>query len=98
MGHFYSIIHKKAVRTCAHFLIVLSPAAVDSPEVRGELRTALNENKPILPVRFQACELPSRLSMVQYSSPVTLTRHNGNRRQMWYDPSTDSCYVERSLS
>jgi len=44
-----------ALYDCARFLIVLSPAARASREVRGELRTALDENKPIVPVLYQKC-------------------------------------------
>ncbi|MEP7304039.1 MAG: TIR domain-containing protein [Acidobacteriota bacterium] len=54
------------LRTCANLLIVLSPAAVASAEVRGELRTALNLAKPIVPVLYQACDIPRQLQTVQY--------------------------------
>jgi hypothetical protein len=55
-----------ALYDCAQFLIVLSPAAVASGEVRGELRTALDENKPIVPVLYQTCRIPRRLKLIQY--------------------------------
>jgi formylglycine-generating enzyme required for sulfatase activity len=55
-----------ALYDCARFLIVLSPAAVASQEVRGELRTALDENKPILPVLYQACRIPRQLRLIQH--------------------------------
>jgi formylglycine-generating enzyme required for sulfatase activity len=54
-----------ALYDCARFLIILSPAAVASPEVRGELRTALDESKPILPVLYQACRIPRQLRLIQ---------------------------------
>jgi len=47
-------------------LIVLSPAAVASNEVRGELRAALNLSKTIVPVLYQPCEIPRQLQNVQY--------------------------------
>jgi hypothetical protein len=55
-----------ALRGCAKFLIVLSPASVASNEVRGELRWALNNSKPIVPVLHQACNIPRRLELTQY--------------------------------
>ena len=56
----------RALRECSHLLIVLSPASVDSREVRGELRTALDLGKPVLPVLYQPCEIPRQLRVVQF--------------------------------
>jgi formylglycine-generating enzyme required for sulfatase activity len=56
-----------ALYDCTQFLIVLSPAAVDSGEVRGELRTALDEAKPILPVLYQPCRIPRQLRLIQHA-------------------------------
>jgi hypothetical protein len=39
-----------ALSSCTHLLIVLSPEAISSHEVRAELRTALNQEKTIVPV------------------------------------------------
>jgi formylglycine-generating enzyme required for sulfatase activity len=55
-----------ALYDCAQFLIVLSPAAIASREVRGELRTALDENKPIVPVLYQTCRTPRQLRLIQH--------------------------------
>jgi len=55
-----------AVYACGHFLIVLSPAAVTSREVRGELRIALKEDKPVVSVLYQDCRLPRQLELIQY--------------------------------
>jgi hypothetical protein len=54
------------LRTCTNMLIVLSPAAVGSAEVRGELRIALNLAKPIIPVLLATCETPRQLQNIQY--------------------------------
>jgi TIR domain len=54
------------LRTCAKLLIVLSPAAVGSAEVRGELRIALNLAKPIVPLLLVTCETPRQLQNIQY--------------------------------
>jgi formylglycine-generating enzyme required for sulfatase activity len=47
-------------------LIVLSSTAIKSREVRGELRLALDEDKPVVPVLFQACRIPRQLRFIQY--------------------------------
>jgi hypothetical protein len=57
----------KALYDCRHFLIVLSPEAVNSEEVRSELRTALNGRKRIVPVLYKACRIPRRLTLIQYT-------------------------------
>lgn len=55
-----------ALDECAQLLIVLSPAAVKSKEVRGELRAALNANKAVVPILYQACMIPRQLQLIQY--------------------------------
>ena len=55
-----------ALATCAALLIVLSPDAVSSGEVRGELRSALNQKKHIVPVLYRACAVPRQLQNTQY--------------------------------
>ena len=60
------------LRECATVLIVLSPAAVASAEVRGELRAALTLDKPIVPLLYQPCEIPRQLQNVQYLDFTTV--------------------------
>lgn len=48
-----------ALRDCTHFLVVLSPAAVDSWLVRDQTALALRYNKSIVFVLGRSCELPS---------------------------------------
>jgi len=55
-----------AICECAKFIIVLSPQAVDSSEVRGELRTAMDEKRPIIPVIRSQCRVPRQLRTIQY--------------------------------
>ncbi len=55
-----------ALYDCARFLIVLSPASRASREARGELRTALDEDKPIVPVLYQKCRIPRQLRLIQH--------------------------------
>src|SRR5690348_4964085 len=56
----------KALHECDRLLIVLSPASVQSGEVRGELREALDLKKSILPVRSEehTSELQSPVHLV----------------------------------
>lgn len=54
-----------ALYDCAVLLIVLSPAAVNSDEVRSELRVVLNERKRIVPVLYQPCRIPRQLLNLQ---------------------------------
>ncbi len=56
----------KALHECDRLLIVLSPASVQSGEVRGELREALDLKKPILPVLYRSCEIPRQLRVIQF--------------------------------
>jgi hypothetical protein len=50
---------------CTKFLIVLSPAAVASDEVAGELRAALDGRKNIVPLLYKPCEVPRQLRLKQ---------------------------------
>jgi formylglycine-generating enzyme required for sulfatase activity len=56
----------EALYECAQFLIVLSPAAVDSDEVEGEWVIAKKEQKPILPILHQQCRIPRQLQVLQH--------------------------------
>jgi tetratricopeptide (TPR) repeat protein len=57
---------EKAILECSHILIILSPQSVQSKEVLGELRLALNKGKTIIPVLHQSCEVPRQLLRIQY--------------------------------
>jgi hypothetical protein len=54
-----------ALYECAQFLIVLSETSVKSIEVRSELRTVLDEKKPIVPILYQSCRIPRQLRLIQ---------------------------------
>jgi hypothetical protein len=56
----------EAISKCAQFLIVLSQAAKESPEVKGELHAALSRKKPILPVLYRTCSIPRQLLTTHY--------------------------------
>jgi hypothetical protein len=58
-----------AIRGCAGFLIILSPAALVSEhagEVRGELRRALDSHRLIVPVLYKPCDIPRQLLHLEY--------------------------------
>ncbi len=50
-----------ALMTAVRVLVLLSPAAVRSTNVRNEIAFALDERKTIFPVLHQECEIPSSL-------------------------------------
>ncbi len=60
-------VHRNAIYDCAKFIIVLSNLAVDSSEVRGELRTAIDEKKPVIPVIRAPCRVPRQLRTIQHA-------------------------------
>lgn len=57
---------QKALETCGRFLIILSPAAIDSENVQDEIAVALDEQKTIVPVLHRACKTPLRLRRLQH--------------------------------
>jgi hypothetical protein len=56
----------EALERCSRMLIVLSSRAVESEEVRSELRVALDEKKPVIPILYQPCRIPRRLRRTQF--------------------------------
>jgi hypothetical protein len=63
----------KALDDCAHFLIILSPTSVGSKEVRSELRTVIEANKPIVPILYRSCRIPRQLRLIQYIDFTSLS-------------------------
>ena len=57
---------ENAIYDCAKFIIVLSSRAVESSEVRVELRTALDEKKRIIPVIHSTCRVLRELRTIQH--------------------------------
>jgi hypothetical protein len=55
-----------ALNESAAVLIVLSPDAVTSDEVLGELRLALDRRKRIIPLVYRPCEMPRQLRRRQW--------------------------------
>jgi hypothetical protein len=55
-----------ALRECSHCLVVVSPYAMRSVEVRRELAFALQHHKPVVPVLLQTTQLPEDLKSSQW--------------------------------
>ncbi len=55
-----------ALEQCTQMLIILTPAATKSLEVRGELQIAIEQGKRVIPVLFEECRIPRQLRVVQY--------------------------------
>lgn len=57
---------ERALVDCAHLLVVLSPASVESTNVMDEVSFALEEKKLVIPVLYRDCNIPFRLRRLQY--------------------------------
>ncbi|HLP45294.1 MAG TPA: TIR domain-containing protein [Candidatus Deferrimicrobium sp.] len=55
-----------AIYKCTKMLSILSPDAVDSDQVRGELYTFCEEKKPVIPIVYRDCRIPRILKAIQY--------------------------------
>jgi len=55
-----------AVSQCPRMLLLLSPASVQSRNVRNEVAYALDEKKTIIPVLYQDCTIPLQLRRIQH--------------------------------
>jgi hypothetical protein len=55
-----------ALRITKTMLVILSPDSVGSEHVRDEVNVALRDGDHIIPVLYRSCEVPLRLSRVQY--------------------------------
>ncbi len=56
-----------AVDGCSRMLVILSPAAIASPNVLAEASLALDEGKSVIPVLYRDCRIPFRLRPFQYA-------------------------------
>jgi tetratricopeptide (TPR) repeat protein len=57
---------EKALHECPRHVTVLSPASVDSQNVKDEVNFALEEGKQMIPLLYRDCSIPFRLRRVQY--------------------------------
>lgn len=56
----------RALQSCFRNVIVLSPDSVDSANVLDEITYALDRKKQVIPLLYLDCEIPYRLSRLQY--------------------------------
>ena len=61
---------ESALRDSGTLLVILSPRAVASQNIMDEVSYALENNKKVIPVIMEQCELPFRLKRLQYISFV----------------------------
>jgi len=57
---------EKALRESEIFMIILTPASVESENVLDEIGYAIDNGKHILPVLLESCDVPLRLRRFQY--------------------------------
>jgi serine/threonine-protein kinase len=57
---------ERALHECPIFLIILTPAAIASENVKDEIGYAIDHNKRILPLLLEPCNVPLRLRRFQY--------------------------------
>ena len=51
---------------CSIFLAILTPAFIESDNAKDEIGYAIDHGKRILPVLLEECEIPLRLTRIQY--------------------------------
>ena len=64
-----------ALEACNRFLVILSPASVQSQNVMSELDFAIDEHKQIFPVLYLECKRPFRIRSSQYADFTTNYEH-----------------------
>ena len=57
---------EKALDKCSIFLAILTPAFIESDNAKDEIGYAIDHGKRILPVLLEECEIPLRLTRIQY--------------------------------
>jgi hypothetical protein len=56
---------EQALKECTHFVVVVSPYSMASPNVMQEIDTAFHYNKTIIPVLLQETKVPDKLGEIQ---------------------------------
>lgn len=57
---------ESALKTCQDVLLILSKNSVDSNNVMDEISYALEENKRVIPIKIEDCDVPFRLRRIQH--------------------------------
>jgi len=72
-GKDWDLAIEEALRRASHLIAILSPRSVASPEVRSEIRIALDEKKTVVPVLYRPCEIPRRLRLIEHVDMTTVS-------------------------
>jgi TIR domain/PEGA domain len=56
----------RALRETERFIVILSPAAVTSRQVRAEIQAAIDTAKAVFPVLYKDCEVPRVIRLYQF--------------------------------
>lgn len=65
-GDRWDLAVEKALKQCTRILVILSRASVDKNNVLDEVSFALDEQRTVVPILYQDCEVPFRLRRLQY--------------------------------
>ncbi|WP_298366777.1 toll/interleukin-1 receptor domain-containing protein [uncultured Lutibacter sp.] len=57
---------ESALQTCQDVLLILSKNSVESNNVMDEISYALEENKRVIPIKIEECNVPFRLRRIQH--------------------------------
>ncbi len=68
---------EKALEECEIFMLILTPAAIGSENVKDEIGYAIDNNKRILPILLENCNVPLRLRRFQYVDFTTMSYDEG---------------------
>jgi len=71
---------EEALEECEIFLLILTPAAISSENVKDEIGYAIDNRKRILPVLLENCNVPLRLRRFQYVDFTSITYDEGVER------------------
>ena len=55
-----------ALRESEGFLVILSPSAVTSRQVRAEIQAAVDAAKAVFPILYKDCEIPRVIRLYQF--------------------------------
>ena len=56
---------EQALIACGRVMVILSPASVNSRNVRDEFSFAVQEEKPIIPILYRSCRVPMPLGRLE---------------------------------
>lgn len=67
LGENWDDVTEEALEDCESVILILSPTAVASKNVKDEINFALEENNNIYPIVYQECKVPLRIRRIQRS-------------------------------